>query len=169
MRLHFFNSAVIANSKMDYWPVSKLSESLWLQGGKRKEGLQLRLWNLNPTSNSPVAPRRLSCQISANQHKVETIVNVIKHCKTCAQDNDVITNFISANQHFPSTFSMQIFKFQRCSCKPSFLFSPCHQSAPESLLTGQFRLTSIFLCHIQCINLSGLRSKENSDSNYRLI
>ena len=25
--------------------------------------LQLRLWNLNSTSNSPVAPRRMSCQI----------------------------------------------------------------------------------------------------------
>ena len=27
------------------------------------ESLQLRLWNLNSTSNSPVAPRRMSCQI----------------------------------------------------------------------------------------------------------
>ena len=27
-------------------------------------------------------------------------------------------------------------KFQRCSCKLSFLFPPCHQSAPESLLAG---------------------------------
>ena len=32
-------------------------------GGERKERLQLRLWNLNSTSNSPVAPCRLSCQI----------------------------------------------------------------------------------------------------------
>ena len=29
-------------------------------GGKRKESLQLRLWNLNSTSNSPVAPSRHS-------------------------------------------------------------------------------------------------------------
>ena len=27
-------------------------------------------------------------------------------------------------------------KFQRCSCKRSFLFPPCRQSAPESLLAG---------------------------------
>ena len=33
-------------------------------------------------------------------------------------------------------FSMQIFKFQRCSCKLSFLFPPCCQSAPDSLLAG---------------------------------
>ena len=46
--------------------------ALWRQGGKIKESLQLRLWNLNSTSNSPVAPRRMSCQIFANQQKVET-------------------------------------------------------------------------------------------------
>ena len=28
------------------------------EDGKRKESLQLRRWNLNSTSNSPVAPRR---------------------------------------------------------------------------------------------------------------
>ena len=37
-------------------------------GGKRKESF----WNLNSTSNSPVAPRRISCQISANQREAET-------------------------------------------------------------------------------------------------
>ena len=92
--------------------------------------------NLNSTSNSPVAPLRLSCQISANQREAETSANVNKHWKTRAKGNDVITNVISANQHFASTFSMQIFKFQRRSCKLSFLFPPRRQSAPESLLAG---------------------------------
>ena len=46
--------------------------------------LQLRLWNLNSTSNFPVALRRLSCQISANQREGETSANVNKHQKTCA-------------------------------------------------------------------------------------
>ena len=50
--------------------------------------------------------------------------------------NDVITKDISANQHFASTFAVQIFKFQRRSCKLSFLFPLRHQSAPESLLEG---------------------------------
>ena len=45
--------------------------------------------------------------------------NVNKHWKTRAKGNDVIANVISANQHFASTFSMQIFKFQRRSCKLS--------------------------------------------------
>ena len=46
-----------------------------------------------------------------------------KHWKLCAKGNDVITNVICANQHLASTFSMQIFKFQRRSCcwsPPSF-------------------------------------------------
>ena len=47
-------------------------QALWgaLAKGQEKEGdltaLQLCLWDLNSTSNSPVAPHRLSCQISAN-------------------------------------------------------------------------------------------------------
>ena len=56
------------------------------------------------TSNSPVAPRRLSCQISANQHEGETSANVNEHWKTRAKGNDVITNVISANQRFRIDF-----------------------------------------------------------------
>ena len=64
-------------------PASKLSGALWWWGGKRKESLQLRLQNLNSSSNSPVAPHRLSCQISANQHKADKqariLTNIEKH------------------------------------------------------------------------------------------
>ena len=74
--------------------------------------------------NSHVAPCQLSCQISANQCKVETSMNVNKHWKTCVKSNDIIANVISILQHFASTFSMQICKFQRRSCKLSFLFLP---------------------------------------------
>ena len=94
--------------------------------GKRKESLQLLFWNWNSTSNSPVAPRWLSCQISVNQREAETSANVNNHWKTRAKGNDVIAYVISANQHFASTISMQIFEFQRNSCKLvlSFLFPP---------------------------------------------
>ena len=81
-------------------------------------------------------PRRLNCQISANQRKAEMSINVKKHFKTCAKGKDVITNIISTNHHFASTFLMQLFKFQRRSCKLSFLSLPCCQSVVESLLTG---------------------------------
>ena len=91
----------------------KTGRALWRRGGKGNESLQLRLWNFNSTSNFPVAPRRLSCQISANQREEETSANVSKHWKTRAKGNDVITNVISANQHFASTFSMHRFSNSR--------------------------------------------------------
>ena len=84
-------------------------QAFWgaLAAGQEKErSLQLRLWNLNSTSNSPVAPHWLSCQINANQREAETSTNVNKHRKTCAKGNEVITMtfVISTNQHFATTF-----------------------------------------------------------------
>ena len=117
-------------------PARKRSGALWRRGGKMKESLQLRLWNFNSTSKSRVAPRRLCCQISANRREAERSANVNKHWKARVKGNDVITNVISANQHVASTFSMQIFKFQRRSCKFSFLFPHRRQSTPKSLLAG---------------------------------
>ena len=50
----------------------------------------------------------------------------------CAKGKDVVTNVICVNQHFTSTFSMQIFKFQgrTCSCKPPS-FSRAAARAPR--------------------------------------
>ena len=45
----------------------------------------------------------------------------------------IITNDISTNQHFTSTFSMQIFKFQKRSYMLFFLFRLRRQSAPGEL------------------------------------
>ena len=58
---------------------------------KSKDSLQLRLWNLNSTSNSPVSLRWLRCQILANQSEAETSVDVNKHSKTRTKGNDVIS------------------------------------------------------------------------------
>ena len=110
------------------FPASKLSGELW-QGGREKE-LEFHL-------QSPCGcPHRLSWQFPSNQRKAKTTVNVNKHWKTHAKGMDIITYVISTNQHFASTFSMLIFKFQRHSCKLSFLFPPRCQSAPENLLAG---------------------------------
>ena len=49
--------------------------------------------------------------ISAKRKRVR--MNKKKRRKICAKGNDVTTSVICANQHFASTFSMQIFKFQR--------------------------------------------------------
>ena len=67
--------------------------------------------------------------------------NVNKCWKTCAKGNDIITNVISANQHFASTVSMQMLKFQRGSCKLSFLFPPrraCSQVSVNWLVWSYF-------------------------------
>ena len=71
---------------------------------KKKENLQLRLWNLNSIPNSPVTPRWLSCQISTNQREAETSANVNKHWKTRAKGNDV--NIMSSP---PITISHRLF------------------------------------------------------------
>ena len=136
------------------WPVF----NVWV-----KAGLQLHLWKMNSTSNSPVASGQLSCQISANKCKGETSVTVNKHWKTRAKGNEVLTNVISVNQHFASTFSMWTFKLQgrTCSCKLSFLFPPRHQSVPESLLAGYILIhdcirvtqTEIIILQHQCWKL----------------
>ena len=103
------------------YPASKSSRVLWRQGSKRKESLQLRLWNLNPSFNSPVDHCRLSCQISAYSAKGKR-ARMKTNIEKCAKGNDVITNVITANQHFASSFSMQIFKFRRRSHKLYFFF-----------------------------------------------
>ena len=105
--------------------MSKLSRVLLRRGGEGRRACNYVSGDFNFTLNSPVAPHRLSCQISANQRKAEMDKNVSKHWKTRNKHNDVIADVIPTNQHFAWTFSMQIFKFQRCSCKLSFLFPPC--------------------------------------------
>ena len=54
--------------------------------------------------HSPVAPRRLSCQISANQHKAETSLKVKNHRKTCAR---AMTSLLMSSP--PISISHQLF------------------------------------------------------------
>ena len=44
--------------------------------------------------------------------------------QTLAKGNDVITNVISSNQHFASTFSIQKLEFLRRDCTFSLIFRP---------------------------------------------
>ena len=70
--------------------------------------------NLRACNHVPVTPRRLSCQISANQREAETSGNVNKHWKTRAKGNVVITSVISANQHFAKTKRVRFSSFKVC-------------------------------------------------------
>ena len=134
---------IVVRRPISAQPVSKLSEALWRRGRKRKETVATTslLWRLDSTSNSPVAPRRLSCQISANQREEETSANETKVGKHVP---GVMTSLLMSS--LPISFHMnffdtkKIFKFQRRSCKLSFLFRSRHQSAPESLLSGLLAL-----------------------------
>ena len=90
--------------------------------------MQLRLWNLT-ISKTPVAPRRLSCQISANQREAKTSANVNKHGETRAKGNDVITNIICANQHFESILFDADIQIPETKLQALFSFP-----APQSLL-----------------------------------
>ena len=116
-----------------YYPASKLSGALWRRGGKRKESLQIRLSKLNSTSNAPVAPRQLSCPISANQREAETSANVKKKTGVMMSLLTSSPPTSISHRHFRCR---SIFKFQRRSSKLSFLFPPRRQSAPESLFAG---------------------------------
>ena len=93
-------------------------------------------------ANSPVAFQQLSCQISANQRKVE--MNVVnKHWKTCAKGNDVITNVISTNHHYicidffdtdiqiPETWLQALLPFP--TPPPEHLGELAHRLEPELL------------------------------------
>ena len=75
--------------------------------------------------------------------------------KARAKGNDAITNVISANQHFATTFLKQIFKLQRRSCKLCFLFPPRRQSAPKSRLSipTSFDLMSMAKVFVQNVLL----------------
>ena len=121
-----------------YYCTNKLACELTLRdaltaGGKRKENLQLHvsgIWIPNPIPLWLPSTEQSDFRQSARR----TRSDVNKHWKTRAKGNDVITSVISANQHFASTFPMQILKFQRRSCKLSFLFPRRRQNALESLL-----------------------------------
>ena len=86
---------------MEDYPASKPSWALLLPGGKRQESLQLRLWNLNAASNSPVAPPRMSRQISANQREAETSANVCTNIEKHFHQSAFPIDFLDADIQIP--------------------------------------------------------------------
>ena len=117
---------------------------LWQWGGKRKDCFQLRLWNLNSTSNSSVLSCWLSCQISANQREAETSANVNKHWKTGAKGNDIITNDISVNQHFSSTFLCRCSNSRDVVARPPSFSHPAAR-VPQRACSQAKNISSTFI------------------------
>ena len=123
------NSQMFASGYFSHSQIIKITRILFASLRALISSPELCLWNLNSTSNTPVTPHRLSCQISANPHKAETSANVHKHWnETCAKGNDIISHVISANQHFALTFSKHIFNSRDIvASSPSFPPPPTPQ------------------------------------------
>ena len=114
---------LLSNVGAESWPrmemVSLRASSPGCSGGGRelKESLQLLLWNLNICIEKLNAKcLLLTFALVSTWHWLVGIWQLSPRGPTGELEVE--------------------FKFQRCSCKLSFLFPPCHQSAPESLLTG---------------------------------
>ena len=110
---------------LPYYPVSKLSGALWRRGRKRKESLQ--------------------------QRRFETLIGRDDISNDLLRVFQCLFTFalVSASRRLAEIWQLSRrgatgelkveFKFQRPSCKLSFLFSPRRQRAPESLLAGYYQ------------------------------
>ena len=99
---------------------------LWRRGGNRKGSLQLQLWNLNICIKKVIVMTSLPLAHVFQCFFTFTLVSASCWLAEIWQlSRGGATGELEVER-----------KFQRCSCKLSFLFPPCCQSAPESLLAG---------------------------------
>ena len=106
-----------------------LSGVLWQRGGKRKrkESLQLHLWNLNICFEK-VDEKCWLAEMTLAMTSLP-LACVFQCLFTFARIGGNLTA-----QSMGSHRELEVkFKFQRCSCKHSFLFPPYCQSAPGEL------------------------------------
>ena len=100
---------------------------LWWQGGKRKESLQLRLWNLNIC----IKKVYVKCWLA------EMTLVMMSLPKALVFQCLFTFVLVSTSRWLAeSEWEPQGNWQTRRSCKLSFLFPPSPQSAPDSLLTG---------------------------------
>ena len=108
----------------------------WWRGEKRRESLQLRLWNLSSTSISPAVPRRLYCQISANQREAEMSANVNKHWKHVPK---VMTSLLMSSP--PISISHRLFRCRYSNSRDVVASCPSFsRPAPPPELACRLRL-----------------------------
>ena len=106
------------------------------RGGKRKDRLQLRLLNLN------ICIEKVDAKCWLVEMTLVMTSLPLAHAFQCL----FTFALVSASCWLAEIWQLSWqgatgkleakFKFQRRSCNLSFLFPPCCQSAPESLLTG---------------------------------
>ena len=135
---HIYHSTPVCKAISSFnEPLSKLLGELWRRGGKRKESLHLRLWNLNICVENVEA----KCWL-AEMTLVMTslfLARVFQMFVTLAlvSASRWLAEIRQLGRRGAATGELEVeFKFQRRSCKLSFLFPPRRQSTPESLLAG---------------------------------
>ena len=112
-----------------------------VRGGKRKESLQLRLWNLNICIEKVDA----KCWL-AEMALVMTLLPLprVFQCFALVSASRWLAEIWQLSRR-GATGELEVeFKFQRRSCKLSFLFPFRRQSAPESLLASYFLCKEVF-------------------------
>ena len=109
----------------------------WRGDEKKKESLQLSLWNLNNYLH-----RKSRCEmliggddISYDFITLGTCFSMFVYIRACFRFA-LMAEIWQLSQQGATVELEAEFKFQRHSCKLSFLFPPHRQSAPESLLAG---------------------------------
>ena len=112
-------------------------QALWgtLVAGGRKERLQLCLWNLN------ICIEKVNAKCWLAEMTLLMCLPLVRASTCFSMFVYICTHFhfapIGGNLTAQSMGELEAeFKFQRRSCKLSFLFPPNRQSAPESLLAG---------------------------------
>ena len=109
---------------------------LWRRAGKRKGSLQLRLWNLN------ICIKKVNAKCWLAEMTLVMMSLPLAHVFQCFFCVHARFRFMLIGRNLTAQSRESHrgigggMKFQRCSCKLSFLFPPCCQSAPESLLAG---------------------------------
>ena len=129
-----------------FWSRSNVAceQALRAAGGNRKESLNLRLWNLNICIEKVDA----KCWL-AEMTLVMTslpLARVFQCLFTFALVSDPrwLAKIWQLSRR-GATGELEVeLKFQRCSCKLSFLFPPSRQSVPQSLFAGYVTAQHVF-------------------------
>ena len=128
----------ISRKGIEHLGITLVLFSLWTSSlGKKKESsLQLHLWNLN------ICIEKVDAKCWLVEMTLAMMSLPLAHVFQCLFTFTLVSTPLSLAEIWQLSWQgasgeLEVeFKFQRHSCKLSFLPPPCRQSALESLLTG---------------------------------
>ena len=119
--------------------------ALWRRGGKSKERLRLRLWNLNICIEKVEAKCWLAeMTLVLTSLPLARVFQCLFTFALVSSSRWLAEVWQLSRQGATGALEVE-FKFQRRSCKLSFLFPPRRQSAPESLLADQLNIVRCYM------------------------